>query len=391
MAYSLAAAFALVLVGCTAVFGPRVVDFFDAEPSPPHVVDFLSVVQTANAYADPSFPGFDPKQTRRIIDETFAGGTIQLDLTPLRGTGFCLTVRRISATTDGDSTDCATPERRRKEPLVVQEPDGRAGTGGGVLGKHEGGAVSFVGWITAQGVERLELRYEDGSTAAVPFFRVTAPIDADFFLLDVPDTNTRYPRRAVALVVFDGDGTQLAKHAIVYGDPDEWTFPRWGDHGFPPAADASRQQVLRFPGTDATIRVAPARGGVRCFIFHTAERAGSDACLRDERTRSQHILDKDAFFVSSGQVHLWGLVEVRVRRVELEYQDGTGDVTVPQSGFVLFKVPERHHVPGKRLLRATLLDAEGGVVRRIAFDPTTRDRYPCDNPRDIGFGPGVCP
>jgi hypothetical protein len=395
VAYGLAAALALLLVGCTAAFGTRVVDFFEAESSPPHVIDFLSVVQTANSYADPSFPGFDPKQTRRVIDEPFAGGTIQLDLTPLRGEGFCLTVRRSSTTTDGDSTDCATPERTKKEVLVLQETDGRTGTGGGVLGKHEGGVVSFIGWVTAPGVQRLELRYEDGRTAAVPFFRVTAPIDADFFLFDVPDANARYPHRVVELAAFDGNGTRLAKNRIVYEDPDEWTFPRYGDHGFPPAANAKAVRVLRFPGVSATIKVAPAKGGVTCFIFHL-NASGSDACPRDPPTRQMFRLDENSFFPGpgSGQDHpvlLWGLVESRVRRIELVYQDGARDVTRPQEQFALYEVPVDHYLPGTRLLGATLRAADGRVVRRVSFDPTMRDLYPCENPREIGFGPPVCP
>lgn len=120
-AYAIAATLAVILVGCTSAFGPRVVDFFAAEQSPPHVIDFLGVVKTASTHADPSFPGFDPKQTRRIPDEPFAKGTIQLDLTPLRGGGFCLTMRRTSPSAETDGTDCATPARQRKEPLVVQE------------------------------------------------------------------------------------------------------------------------------------------------------------------------------------------------------------------------------------------------------------------------------
>jgi hypothetical protein len=47
---------------------------------------------------------------------------------------------------------------------------------------------------------------------------------------------------------------------------------------------------------------------------------------------------------------------------------------------------------GKRLVAATLRDASGRIVRRIAFDPTVRDRYPCDNPKsDIELGPEHCP
>jgi hypothetical protein len=90
-------------------------------------------------------------------------------------------------------------------------------------------------------------------------------------------------------------------------------------------------------------------------------------------------------------VLLWGLVEPQVRRVELRFQDGTKQVTVPQEGFVLYPVPPRHYPAGRRLVSGLLRDGGGHVVRRISFDPTTRDLYPCDNPRDLGLGPPVCP
>ena len=59
---------------------------------------------------------------------------------------------------------------------------------------------------------------------------------------------------------------------------------------------------------------------------------------------------------------------------------------------MLYAIPERQYEIGKRLVAATLRDVNGRVVRRIAFDPTIRDRYPCDNPRsDIEYGPEHCP
>lgn len=402
-AYALAAAFAVVLVGCTAVFGPRIVSFADSDPSPPHVVDWLSVVEVSSSYSDPAFPGFDARETRRIVDRAFAGGSIEIDLTPLTGGGYCVTYRRTSETTDGDTTDCITPQRRGAEPLVVMEPDGRAGTGGGRLGKREGGAVSLLGWVHEADAERLVLRYGDGDTSGIALTRVTEPIDASFFLFDVPNAHEQYPRRAVELIAIGADGAVVARMPIVYDDPDEWTFPRYGregkeHHGFPPAADESRERKLVFPGTRARIWVAPAKGGVTCFIFHDREfdGSGTDHCLRDDESRRRYALDEDSFWPGPGAgpahaVLLWGIVEPDVRRIELRFQDRTSDATVPQAGFVLYAIPERHHPPGTRLVAATLLDANGRILRRITFDPAMRDLYPCTDPVDPGLGPPVCP
>lgn len=413
IAYALAATFAIVLVGCTAVFGPRIVNFADTEPSPPWVFDELTVVRANKLDEDRSFPGFDEKQTRRVIDQEFASGTIEIDLTPLEGGGFCATSRReYSQTFDDDTsmsseaggTDCVTPKRRQAEPLVVQEVDGRLDTDGGRAAEREGGAASSLfGWVTAADAHQLVLRYEDGERTQVDLFRVTEPIDASFFLFDVPSKHENYRHRAVELTALDDDGHVIARHSIVYyraAVGAEWEFPRWKHHAFPPAADSSLVRKLIFPRTDARIWLAPAKGGATCFIFRlrSDQRSGSESCLLDAESRQVFRLGEDSFWLlgqdSNGEPTplLWGLVEPHVRRVELRFQDGTRDTTVPQEGFVLYPVPVRHHAVGTRLVKALLRDAKGSVVRSIAFDPTIRDRYPCDNPKsDIEYGPEHCP
>jgi hypothetical protein len=89
-----------------------------------------------------------------VVDEPFAGGPIEIDPTPLTGGGFCLTFR------------------------------------GGRLGRHEGGAVSLLGWVSRADAEQLVLRYEDGVTSQIELFRVTEPVEAGFFLFDVPEART---------------------------------------------------------------------------------------------------------------------------------------------------------------------------------------------------------
>ena len=257
--------------------------------------------------------------------------------------------------------------------------------------------TTIFGWVSARRAVNVRLRYEDGTSARLDYFRVTKPIDTAFFLFDVPEGNESYPRRAAELRALDDNGKVIARVSVLPTDPDEWTFPRYGGggdkhHGFPPAADASRQQRLVFPGSDVRVWVAPARGGVTCFIVHTRQGSGSDFCPRDVASREMFALDADQIQPWESETHLWGLTEPDVRRVDLRFQDGKRDTTVPQAGLVLYAIPERQYEIGKRLVAATLRDANGRVVRRIAFDPTVRDRYPCDNPKsDIELGPEHCP
>ena len=125
MLAALAATLVVVLVGCTAVFGPRIVSFADAEPSPPEAVDWVALVRNANAITAPGLPDFDPAQTRRLLDGPFHGGTLAIDLTPAER-GFCVSLTHALQMSAGTATDCVDAKRRRAQPVTVIEPDGRA-------------------------------------------------------------------------------------------------------------------------------------------------------------------------------------------------------------------------------------------------------------------------
>ena len=393
---ALAAAIVIVLVGCTAVFGPRVVSFGDAGPSPQEAVDWIALVHRANAITAPQLPDFDPRRSRRLLGGPFDGGVLAIDLTPAVG-GFCVSLTYALRMSDGNQTDCVGAERRRTEPVTVVEPDGRVSRDPAITDeRREQGATSLVGWTTMPEAMRAVVRFEDGTERGVErFVRVTAPIDAAFFTAEIPDELTHFPRRAVALVVLDADGDAIGRRTIGYADPDEWTFPQFGqgNHGFPPAADGARATVVRFHGTDARFVLAQAKGGVTCVSFR--DRAGSsyggrDGCLRRPEDRDSFLVDHDSFWPGPGAgpthpVILYGLVEPAVERIELRFQDGTRTVVRPQRSTIIYEIPIRQHAPGMRLVGARLLDGKGRVMRRIVFDPSTRDLYPCDDPVDPGL------
>lgn len=124
--------------------------------------------------------------------------------------------------------------------------------------------------------------------------------------------------------------------------------------------------------------------------------SGSDACLRDAAARRQFALGKDSFWPGYGAgparpVLLFGLVEPEVRRVELRFQDGTHATTRPHEKLRpplgARAAAPRREAPGGRCASRR----RGSDVRHIAFDPTTRDIYPCERPTDPGLGPPACP
>ena len=402
MLAALAATLVVVLVGCTAVFGPRIVSFADAEPSPPEAVDWVSLVRRANAITASELPDFDPAQTRRLLDGPFRGGTLAVDLTPAEG-GFCVSLTYALQLSDGTATDCVGAERRRAQPVTVIEPDGRARDETITERVREQGATSIVGWTTLPEATHAVVRFEDDTEReADRFLRVTAPIDAAFFTAEIPDELTHFPRRAVGLVVLDADGDEIGRQVIANADPDEWTFPRYGqgNGGFPPAADGSRAVLLRFPGTEATVRLAPAKGGVTCVDFRDRPGPSYGGAVplpppaggsRADHARSRLLLARP------GRRPEAPGHPVRARRAvrpacraplpgryahDRRAESGASSSTRSRHGTT---------PPGTRLVGARLLDADGRLVRGIVFDPTTRDLYPCDDPVDPGLGPPVCP
>ena len=99
--------------------------------------------------------------------------------------------------------------------------------------------------------------------------------------------------------------------------------------------------MLRFPGTEATVRLAPAKGGVTCVDFRDrpgSTYGGAYRCLRRPEDRVPIMLDRDSFWPGPGAgprhpVILYGLVEPSVRRVELRFQDGTRTTVAPKRSF----------------------------------------------------------
>jgi hypothetical protein len=75
------------------------------------------------------------------------------------------------------------------------------------------GPIMFNGYLTFPSGARLEVTYQDGERALIPFVWVTTPIRAGFFVYDL--TSHRRPGHRPALVtLFDGRGRQLAERQL---------------------------------------------------------------------------------------------------------------------------------------------------------------------------------
>jgi hypothetical protein len=74
----------------------------------------------------------------------------------------------------------------------------------------------------ASDVETLEVQFADGQTAPIPVTWVSAPIDAGFYLYEVPTAHWDPGHRPVALVGLDGEGREVATQPL----PTDFSKPR---------------------------------------------------------------------------------------------------------------------------------------------------------------------
>lgn len=88
----------------------------------------------------------------------------------------------------------------------------------GWLQSDHGGVAWISGNFHDPEIRRIEVEYEDGTTAPVPFVWVTAPIDAGFFSLDVPPEHLPAGHRASVVRAFDQGGGEIAHRNFSFAE-----------------------------------------------------------------------------------------------------------------------------------------------------------------------------
>jgi hypothetical protein len=116
-------------------------------------------------------------------------GTKRLWVAPTRNGGFCA----------GTLNGC---DRYRRRPFFT--------TLEATAPTERSGHIWFLGDTLVHGA-RIVVRFEDGSSERIPLAWVSRPIDAGFFLYDLPRAHWKIGKRPVALTVEDARGNQLAR------------------------------------------------------------------------------------------------------------------------------------------------------------------------------------
>jgi hypothetical protein len=366
VALPVAAALAAILVGSALALYRDSIDFWSTAPAPERIVVDFHKMRTLGSALGSVGLGNDviPGEARRITTFAIDGEPRGLFVAPTGEGGYCWRLHFVSS--------CGRTGQDR--PALSA----------GWLESDHGGASWINGDFLDPEIARIELEYEDGTLAPVPFVWVTAPIDAGFFSFDVPPEHLPAGHRATAIRAFDEDGDELARQKLPFSDP------RWenGPDGLPRAADRTQKRTLfdlrDHKGNPWTIVVAPAPGDRLCFAYNFGS-----GCFTPKFPRTNDQLHLNG----GGVVSVCCAVGDGVATVELRYQDGTRTELTPVEGFLLYLIPPEHYRLGHRLERIAWLDAEGRKIASRAVQPDRRAVYPCSKEEEIDLGHGVrmCP
>jgi hypothetical protein len=364
LALPVAAVLAIVLVGSALGLYRDSIDFWSAPPAPERIVVEYEDMRHRAKVGIGFGAGVIPDEARRVAFFVIDGEQKPLFVVPTEEGGYCWRLHFIGS--------CGRTGRDR--------PAFSAGW----LESDEGGAQWINGDFLDPEIRRLEVEYEDGAVAPVPFVWVTEPIDAGFFSFDVPAEHLPVGHRVTLVRAFDDDGRQIARQRFPFSDP------RWesGPDGLPRVADRTQKRTLfdlrDHKGNPWTIVVAPAPEEKLCWAYNFGS-----GCFSPRFPATPDALN----LKGGGVVSVCCAVGDRVATLELRYEDGRLTELEPVEGFLLHLIPPEHYALGHRLREIVMRDAAGNEVATRTLETDRRAVYPCakEDELDLGRGVRVCP
>jgi hypothetical protein len=394
----LAAGLVAVVVAAPALGLHRtVVDWFDAEQAAePVQIEFLQLGVMAP-------PNFDmdvvPNSARRVTTVRLSTGPTTLVVAPTTGGSVCYRwsgrsgphcLERMDEYTVGDGREVARIGGGY-DGLEANSPDAVNGE----LAKHMVTPEVVHGWLLEDDVERLVLEYEDGGSTEVPFVWVSEPIDAGFFMFEVPKENRTRARRATGLVGYDGEDEVVARERFRFFTSEMLGFGRHRAMRLPdgevvhlhPSALAERaRKIIDKPSADGKRRltawIVPRKDGFPCYVYYSGTWCPPTAF---------EPIPLGAGMGGGNRVVISGVVSDDVARYRLSYQDGAVEQVEPVEQVILHEIPPSHYPRGKRLERVDALAADGKLIAHRKVTTDFPGVYPCEKPVDQGYGVMACP
>jgi hypothetical protein len=364
LAMPLAAVVAVVAAGSALALYRDSIDFWSAPAAPERIVVEYEEMRHRAKIGIGFGANVIPGEARRVAFFEIDGEQKPLFVVPTEDGGFCWRLHFIGS--------CG--RTKRDEPAF----------GAGWLDSENGGPQWVNGDFLDPDVRRIEIEYEDGTVAPVPFVWVTEPIDAGFFSFDVPPEHLAVGHRVTLIRAFDDNDRELARRTFPFSDP------RWesGPDGLPRVADRTQKRTLfeleDRKGNPWTLVVAPAPEEKLCWAYNFG-----GGCFSPKFPATPDALHLNG----GGVVSVCCAVGDGVATVELRYEDGARTALEPVEGFLLHLIPPEHYAVGHRLREIVMRDAEGNEVATRALATDRRAVYPCakEDELDLGRGVRVCP
>jgi hypothetical protein len=373
---------ALAVTVATPAFGLRgelVQLFSSGEPAPAPVVKGFAELDVAAPHGMAT--GVVAEETREVMRVRLSTGKVAvLWVAPTHSGGFCMTLSSGAGGCDRDrlgrfSPALSIPGPISPEGVILQAP------------------VLFSGHTFVCGAARLKVRFEDGRVGQTQVLWVSKPIDAGFFIYEVPKAQWEPGHRPAAFVL-EGAGGEilLQQDARGFFSMPPSTDPSTGVPSEAITSDAHAVLAITTEhGTREALWVAPRRGGGRChWLTSNGVPVRTTGCHTAARSPAPTSIGGGLL---SGSAPILFVAEVGtdVAKVELQFQDGTVELVRPSEGFVLLEIEARHWQQGHRLKSVLARDSRGQEISRVRFDPEMPGTYPCEKPVDVGGGETACP
>jgi hypothetical protein len=202
------------------------------------------------------------------------------------------------------------------------------------------------GRLLGEEIERLVLEYEDGDGVEIPFTWVSSPIDAGFYLYEVPGEHRRRGHRAAALVATDDDGGEVARQTFRLPRPGDVERPVRLPDGITAQLQAralvdKARRVIEITlenGQHRSLWVMPTTDGGQCYVHN-----GGGGCSQPGGPEPHPL---GAGLQGGPTVLIAGQVRSDVATYELHYQDGTIERLRPVEGFILHEIVPAHYPQG---------------------------------------------
>ena len=352
---------AVLLVGALLVapaFGFHVpgLDFFHGEQAPPRVVHEFSQLGVGAP------PGMDPNvvagDTRKVETVRVSGSVQTLWVAPTRAGGLCYVWTDLGGGCD----------RLGTTPLDI----------GWSIGG--GGADKISGHVSAAYVDRVEIRFADGTTVTPEITWVSAPINAGFFRSVFSADQQRPGHEVRSVVAFDKDGNVVTEEAAP-GTAREPVAPS-------PDALVSQKSVAFTAKTshgDAVIWQAPTRYEGKCAWLQFE---GKVAAIAPCQAKGYDWNEgrSTGFYPTVDAVLFFGTAADRYAEIDIVYQDGDVTRIIPQNHVFVAAIPEQHFAPGHQVERIESRGVDGQLIPSATYSPQPTSSNGC--PQFVPIPPG---